>query len=107
MRPAERNGRRDRRGRLARADRLGVAGEVNGPPPESVDVPVPQLFVQGSKDALATPKLLRKALKKIPAARHLEIEGGDHSLARSRTYPMRDADEWLEPVADFVREVTA
>lgn len=71
------------------------------------DVPVPQLFVQGSKDALATPKLLRKALKKIPAARHLEIEGGDHSLARSRKYPMRDADEWLEPVADFVREVTA
>lgn len=70
-------------------------------------VPVPQLFVQGSKDALCTPKLLRKALKRVEGARHLEIEGGDHSLARSRKHPMRDADEWLDPVAEFVREVTS
>lgn len=69
------------------------------------DVAVPQLFVQGARDALCDPRRLRRVLKKIPAARHLELEGADHSLARSRKDPMRDADEWLDPVAEFVHEV--
>lgn len=69
-------------------------------------VPVPQLFVQGSADALCDPGKLRAVLKKIPSARHLEIEGADHSLARSRKDPMAGADEWLDAVASFVKEVT-
>lgn len=68
-------------------------------------VPVPQLFVQGSKDALCDPKKLRGVLKKIPTARHLELEGADHSLARSRKDPMAGADEWLDAVAEFVKTV--
>lgn len=69
------------------------------------DVPVPQLFVQGAKDALCDPKKLKPVLKRLENARHLEIAGADHSLARSRREPMRDAAEWLDPVADFVEEV--
>lgn len=70
------------------------------------DVPVPQLFVQGAKDALCDPKKLRAVLKAIPSARHVEIAGADHSLARSRKDPMEGADEWLDAVAAFVKDVT-
>lgn len=70
-------------------------------------VPVPQLFVQGSKDALCDPERLRAVLKTIPSARHLEIEGADHSLARSRKDPMAAAAEWLDAVAAFVHEVAS
>ncbi len=68
-------------------------------------VPVPQLFVQGSKDALADRKELRAVLKKIPTARHLELEGADHSLARSRKDPMAGSEVWLDAAADFAKEV--
>jgi predicted alpha/beta-hydrolase family hydrolase len=68
-------------------------------------VPVPQLFVQGSKDALCDPNRLRAVLKTIPTAQHLEIEGADHSLARSRKEPMAGASEWLDAVAEFAMRV--
>lgn len=68
-------------------------------------VPVPQLFVQGSNDALCDPKALRAVLKKIPTARHLEIANADHSLARSRKDPLAGADEWLDAAARFAVEV--
>lgn len=68
-------------------------------------VPVPQLFVSGSKDALCDPAKLRAVLKELPSARHLELAGADHSLARSRNEPMAGADEWLDAVAAFVKEV--
>lgn len=70
-------------------------------------VPVPQLFVQGEKDALCDPKRLRAVLARIPSARHLEIEGADHSLARSRKDPMAGAERWLDAVAAFVHEVAS
>ncbi|NUP10485.1 MAG: hypothetical protein HOW73_30925 [Polyangiaceae bacterium] len=70
------------------------------------DVPVPQLFVQGEKDSLCDPRVLRKVLKRVPTARHLELPGADHSLSRSRKAPMADADVWLDAVASFVVEVT-
>lgn len=69
------------------------------------DVPVPQLFVQGTKDALCDRAKLRAVLKKVEGARLVEVEGGDHSLARSRKEPMKDADAWLDAVAAFVLEV--
>jgi predicted alpha/beta-hydrolase family hydrolase len=68
-------------------------------------VPVPQLFVSGEKDALCDRAKLRAVLKKIPSARHLEIPGADHSLARSRKDPLARAGEWLDAVAAFVKEV--
>jgi predicted alpha/beta-hydrolase family hydrolase len=68
-------------------------------------VPVPQLFVQGQKDALCDPAKLREVLANVPNAQHLELEGADHSLARSRKDPMQGSDLWLDAVARFVREV--
>lgn len=69
------------------------------------DIEVPQLFVQGSKDSLADLTLLRRVLKKVPKARLLEVEGGDHSLAPSRKDPFRGSDAWLDAIAEFVNEV--
>jgi len=60
------------------------------------DVPVPQLFVTGTRDALAELPLLRRALKPVEGARLLVVEGGDHSLAR------RKKDEVLGPAVDWM-----
>ncbi|MFK7991930.1 MAG: alpha/beta family hydrolase [Sandaracinaceae bacterium] len=68
-------------------------------------VAVPQLFVSGTRDALATPQLLKPIVKRLPKAELLEVEGADHSLARSRKHPMRDADAWLDAVSGFVHRV--
>ena len=68
-------------------------------------VPVPQLFVQGDKDALCDPAKLRAALATIPSARHLELPGADHSLARSRKDPMAGSEVWLDAVATFVKQI--
>ncbi len=67
---------------------------------------VPQLFVSGEKDALCDPTKLRAVLETIPSARHLEIAGADHSLARSRKDPLAGADEWLDAVAAFVKDAS-
>ena len=55
----------------------------------------------------ADPARLRPVLRKLKDVEHLELEGADHSLARSRKTPMADADVWLDAVADFVRRVSA
>lgn len=43
-------------------------------------VTVPMLFIQGTKDALATPSLLRPVVAALPTARLVEFEGADHGL---------------------------
>jgi predicted alpha/beta-hydrolase family hydrolase len=43
-------------------------------------VALPMLFVQGTRDALATPALLRPVLAALPAARLVELDGADHGL---------------------------
>lgn len=43
-------------------------------------VTVPMLFLQGTRDALATPSLLRPVVAALPTARLVEFEGGDHGL---------------------------
>lgn len=68
------------------------------------DVPVPQLFIQGDKDELAKPKILAKVLAKLPQARLVRVEGGDHSLATSRKDPLAGSDAWLDEAALFIRE---
>ncbi|MCB9597542.1 MAG: dienelactone hydrolase family protein [Sandaracinaceae bacterium] len=67
-------------------------------------VPVPQLFVQGTKDKLCEPKLLKRALASIPAARVVSVKGADHSLSVSRKDPMKGSDAWLDEAALFIRE---
>ncbi len=106
---------------------LVLAGE-DGPPPEDVvaavylgyplhpagrperlrdahlpAVAVPQLFVQGSRDALCDPALLAPVLKRLGGrARHHAVEGGDHSLALRRSAPLLGSEGWLDAVAAFV-----
>jgi len=71
-------------------------------------VRVPQLFVSGTKDALARRPLLEDAVSALgPWARLHFVEGGDHSLAVRRSRPLAGADAWLDVVADFVRRVAA
>jgi predicted alpha/beta-hydrolase family hydrolase len=43
-------------------------------------VRVPMLFISGTKDALATPSLLRPVVAALPTARLVEFEGADHGL---------------------------
>src|SRR5436190_3309266 len=68
----------------------------------------PMLFIQGTRDPFAQPKLLAKVLKKLgPRAEHVSIEGGDHSF-RMPGKKRSDADigaGLAEPAAAFLRDV--
>lgn len=65
-------------------------------------VPVPQLFVSGTKDPLGDLALLQKVLRRVPNAGLHVVEGGDHSLAPSRKDPLRGSAAWLTAAAAFV-----
>ena len=71
------------------------------------DVPVPMLFLQGSRDTFARPDLLAGVLARLPQAEYVEIAGGDHSF-RVPGGP-RDARvigaSLAEPAARFIRAV--
>ena len=72
------------------------------------DVPVPMLFLQGSRDTFARPDLLAGVLARLgPRAEYVEITGGDHSF-RVPGGP-RDARligaSLAEPAARFIRAV--
>ena len=41
---------------------------------------LPLLFLQGTKDALATPELLRPIISRLSTATMIEFEGADHSF---------------------------
>jgi len=72
------------------------------------DVPVPMLFLQGSRDAFARPDLLAAVIARLgPRAEYVEVAGGDHSF-RVPGGP-RDARvigaSLAEPAATFIRAV--
>lgn len=71
------------------------------------DVSVPQLFVSGTRDALATGGRLEEIVAGLPDAEWLPIPGGDHSFARRKkdeaTYG--PPPDWPAAVAGFVRRV--
>jgi uncharacterized protein len=68
------------------------------------DIDVPMLFLQGTKDPFATPSVLEPVLAKLPTATHVAIEGGGHSLERSRREDPREVVGSLAPlVAAFMR----
>ncbi len=66
-------------------------------------VRVPQLFVSGTRDALAKMDLLQPVVKKLRGATLYWVEGGDHSLAARRARPLEGSDAWLDAVADFIK----
>jgi hypothetical protein len=68
-------------------------------------VRVPQLFISGSRDALARLDLLRAVVEPLQAARLVVVEGADHSLAVSRRDAMAGSDAWLGAIARFIHEV--
>jgi predicted alpha/beta-hydrolase family hydrolase len=70
-------------------------------------IEVPMLFLQGTRDPFADPKLLARVLEKLgDRATHVEIEGGDHSFRTPGKKPSdRDIGASLaEPAAEFIRK---
>jgi uncharacterized protein len=67
-------------------------------------IAVPMLFLQGTKDPFATAPALEPVLAKLPMATHVVVEGGGHSLERSRSDDPREVAGALAPlVAAFMR----
>lgn len=62
------------------------------------EVSLPMLFVQGTRDALATPALLRPIVAALPRGRLIEIEGADHGLS----VPKRSGSDPIAIAADAV-----
>ena len=60
-------------------------------------IDVPMLFLQGTKDPFAKPSVLEPVLAKLPTATHVAIEGGGHSLERSRGEDPREVVGSLAP----------
>lgn len=69
-------------------------------------VRVPQLFVSGTRDALAKIDLLRPVVRGLRGAQLHAVEAGDHSLATSRREPLAGSDTWLDAVAGFIKAQT-
>lgn len=66
------------------------------------DVPVPMLFVQGTRDALAEPALLRPIVAALGARATLhELEGADHGFA----VPRRSGREPADVLAEVARVI--
>jgi predicted alpha/beta-hydrolase family hydrolase len=69
-------------------------------------VPVPMLFLQGSRDTFARPDLLAGVIARLgPRAEHVEVAGGDHSF-RVPGGPREGAAigaSLAEPAAAFIR----
>jgi predicted alpha/beta-hydrolase family hydrolase len=72
------------------------------------DVPVPMLFLQGSRDSFARPDLLAGVIARLgPRAHYVEVAGGDHSF-RVPGGPRDGAvigASLAEPAAAFIRAV--
>jgi len=63
----------------------------------------PQLFISGTRDALAHVEILEDSLQKLPRVPKLHlVEGGDHSLTTNRKDPARGSEAWLDVAADFI-----
>ena len=67
-------------------------------------IDVPMLFLQGTKDPFATAPALEPVLTKLETATYVAVEGGGHSLERSRKEDPREVAAALAPlVATFMR----
>lgn len=63
-------------------------------------ITLPMLFIQGTRDALATPALLRPVVAALPRARLVELDGADHGL----DVPKRAG---YDPIARAADEIAA
>jgi predicted alpha/beta-hydrolase family hydrolase len=66
-------------------------------------IPVPALFVQGTRDALCDLERLRLVLGHLPRATLHTIEGGDHSFRVPRRLAASDGEVWDEIVGVAAR----
>ncbi len=67
-------------------------------------IEVPMLFLQGTKDPFATAAVLEPVLAKLPTATLHAVDGGGHSLERSRSDDAREVAASFAPlVAAFMR----
>jgi predicted alpha/beta-hydrolase family hydrolase len=67
-------------------------------------IDVPMLFLQGTKDPFATPGVLDPVLAKLPSATLHRVDGGGHSLERSRRDDQAEVAASFAPlVASFMR----
>lgn len=64
------------------------------------DIKIPMLFLQGTKDALAEPDLIKNVCKDLPTATLTFIEGADHSLIIKKKDSFvnlaKYTDDWLQ-----------
>jgi len=66
-------------------------------------IPVPMLFVQGTRDTLCDLDRLRPVLARLPRATLQTIEGADHSFRVPRRMGRTDDDVWAEIVGVAAR----
>ena len=67
-------------------------------------IAVPMLFLQGTKDPFATVPALEPVLATLSTATYVAVEGGGHSLERSRKDDPREVAAGIAPlVAAFIR----
>jgi predicted alpha/beta-hydrolase family hydrolase len=66
-------------------------------------VPVPMLFVQGTRDTLCDLDRLRGVLMRLPRATLHVVEGGDHSFRLPRRAAQSEDEVWAEIVAVTAR----
>lgn len=61
-------------------------------------IAVPMLFLQGTKDPFATAPALEPVLARLSTATHVAVEGGGHSLERSRKDDAREVAASFAPI---------
>ncbi|TMA49302.1 MAG: hypothetical protein E6J83_01955 [Deltaproteobacteria bacterium] len=66
-------------------------------------LPVPMLFVQGTRDALCDFERLREVLRGVPGAALHVVEGGDHSFRLPRRNGKPEQAVWADIVGAVVR----
>ena len=70
-------------------------------------LPVPMLFVQGTRDALCDFERLREVLRGLPRAALHVVEGGDHSFRLPRRNGKPELTVWADIVGAVVRWLAA
>lgn len=68
-------------------------------------ISVPTLFIQGTRDALATPALLEHAISTMPKARLVSIPGADHSYRASKRTGTSPEASVLTGAVDWLTEL--
>jgi len=66
------------------------------------EITIPMLFLQGTRDTLATWDLIQKVCSALPTAKIVEIEGADHSFKAGKKDTMQllttSTNDWIETI---------